>query len=319
MEKLITRPIIPITGTYADAFFYTLVFVLMGAAALFFYCARSPESEKWRYLVRILSTFVFVILIFYCMCLLRTTVYGIAQIGWNDIFAFANLFLFVIIAGFTLLMGRFFCGWVCPFGFFQEITSRGSSLLKTKKLKFMWWAVTALAAIWYFVVFLTPGTDFIAENVMAFWAAGLIIIVFFLLVKPDLEVPLLKIRVLSVIFYILASGLFSFFSELWCPIYGGEVDYAATFGFFVVLLLSPVISLVWCRYLCPTGIFLSFLSRFSFLGIKARHHIPQKQVREKICFVGALGKDSIDSSRCLHCGRCIRFSNNTLTTRSEKR
>ncbi len=311
LYKLITNPILPIEGTWLDAGFFLMVFALLALAALFFYFSR--KSEWLRLWLRVAASFVFVVLVFFCVCLLRTSIHGLSQIGWDDYIAFANLFLFVMIAAFTLVFGRIFCGWICPFGFFQELVHKISPL-KRKRIKLIFLGCVFLASL-IFLYRLKPATDFFAENVIGFWAIGLLIIVMVAVIKPEFKSYLRRIRYISLSLYVLASGLFVFFSEAWCPIYGGEIDYASTLAFFIILLASLVISMSWCRYLCPTGTLLSLISRFSLFKIKPKHNISDSKVRDQICPVGSLEKDSIDESTCLCCGRCLAKCGNELGSR----
>src|SRR3989338_4682395 len=164
--KLITSPLIPIKGTWVDAAFFLAVFLLLSFSALSLYYTR--KSERPRILIRSGATVVFVFLVFFCVCLLRTSIYGLSQIGWDDFKAFAHLFTFVVIGAFTLVMGRIFCGWICPFGFLQELSHKLFPL-KKRKFKFILLGFILAAVGLYFYLF-RPATDVFAENVISIWA-----------------------------------------------------------------------------------------------------------------------------------------------------
>ncbi len=172
----------------------------------------------------------------------------------------------------TALLGRFFCGWICPLGttidifdhLFLRKTRRSHEHLNRPALKFHILGLTLLAALF--------GTQLA-------W-----------LLDP---IPLLT-RTLAVVFYPLAVGLYNAGVIASRPALGGlgvrldPTDTAPTFAlnllvllvFAAVLATSFLSRRYYCRTLCPLGALLGFLGRFGLL----RRHV----------------------TGCVSCGRCVR-------------
>jgi NosR/NirI family transcriptional regulator, nitrous oxide reductase regulator len=63
----------------------------------------------------------------------------------------------------------------------------------------------------------------------------------------------------------------------------------------IVLVAGLFVTRIWCRYLCPTG---AFLSLFNLAGWLQRF-LPAKKFGR--CEFGLTGRDRLD---CIHCDRC---------------
>ncbi len=93
-----------------------------------------------------------------------------------------------------------------------------------------------------------------------------------------------------------------------------------------ILLLSitiPAIMLaliyrrrVWCRYLCPLGKLVGFLSRCSILELRANHNICNNDCMENSCYVGKANQAGCpvfeapfvlhNNQDCILCGNCVK-------------
>lgn len=77
---------------------------------------------------------------------------------------------------------------------------------------------------------------------------------------------------------------------------------------------------VWCRFLCPLGKLVGFLSRCSFIELRANHNICNSDCTEHTCYVGREGQRgcpvfeapfSLHSNQdCVLCGNCIKNCEN---------
>jgi polyferredoxin len=171
------------------------------------------------------------------------------------------------------IFGRFFCGWVCPMGFVQELITdaRGKKIdvpprthKPVKSLKFMVLAGTLLISCSLALsLYLGVGEDY--KNALGTFAQGP-----FMIISPDGTlfgtVPWL-IRRMQQIF--LGPAPVNVTTEM---IYGWFLSVSAQLAIKLILLGALLIGAYsipwfWCRYLCPVGALMGIFSRLSLLGM----------------------------------------------------
>ncbi|HIE43594.1 MAG TPA: 4Fe-4S binding protein [Candidatus Omnitrophica bacterium] len=305
--KIFRRPLIPIQESWVDAFPIIAIFILFAAATfllLFF-----KKKALARRIVQVLAFFTFVILIHRCLCLIRGWAFGIIEIGRDDLRAFENLCMFVPIFGLSLLLGRIFCGWICPLGFLQEVAGSLTRKKGRKSLRSPIIFFILLTGSIIYLYFFRPTTDFFTENTAAIWSMMLLIILIYLWFIPSSQTERLKYY--SLIGWIILGIAGVFLTSPWCIMYGNELDYSAFLALLVVTAVAVVHSQAWCRYLCPLGGLLSLLARFGSV-IELKSNTCRNCSIEDcnlICPTGALTKEGINTSECILCGRCIENCN----------
>lgn len=194
-------------------------------------------------------------------------------------------FPFYVLGTMTLvgvLFGRLVCGFVCPFGFIQDLLHK----IPVKKIKVPKKADRILRFLKYavlivFVIFLPVAlTDEYGMSAPYFckWICP----------AGTLEggIPLLlKNESLRAA----AGFLFSWKAAL----------------LIVILLLSIFIHRFFCRYLCPLGAFYALFNRFSFyrLELDKEKCIDCKSC-EKVCPMEIQVTKNINSAECIRCGKC---------------
>jgi len=216
-------------------------------------------------------------------------------------------YLSLILVVMTLLLGRVFCGWVCPLGTLNNMTG---FLRKTSGRE--------KRAGWYRLKYL---------------------ILFFLLVSSVFGMQLvgifdplsLLIRSLSVsINPIFNYGLTAFFDGIYRldakpltgisePMYMMMKKFLLAFqqpyfiqGTFIGSIFLFVLGLnlrenrFWCRYLCPLGAFLGILSRFSLLKRSVSEDCTACGACNKVCQGNAAPheKEEWKDSECFYCWNC---------------
>ena len=256
-----TTPFIPIQGTGIDAAPFLALFALLLVASLALWRHRHA-SQRLRMVIRLCSSLLFVFIVFFSHCFLKLAAFSLSRIGWDDLLAFNDLYRLVIPIGFTLLVGPVFCGWVCPFGLLQELTSK-LFVMRTKRGQWTFLGLIGLGTLAYLWRF-HSSTDHVAENVPTIWTVALLLILALVVLKPRLEPFLLKIRYVSLGLFLLLAG-FLVFNEGWCVLYINEVDHAAVLACAVILASTLIVPFAWCRYLCPTGVFFSLLGKASLI------------------------------------------------------
>jgi ferredoxin-type protein NapH len=193
-----------------------------------------------------------------------------------------SFYVFGLIALFGILLGRFFCGYLCPFGLLQDLLHK----IPTPKIK----VPAKLNRILSFgkyvmligVVMLLP---FIARN-----SFGMSDPYFCKYVCPvgtiGGGIPLV---VLNPAMREAAGSLF-----IW------KVTLAIA-----ILVLSVFLYRVFCRYLCPLGAFYGILQPVSFYLFKINDKCIDCGKCARICKMGVDPVKTPNSPECIRCRDCI--------------
>lgn len=181
---------------------------------------------------------------------------------------------------FTLMLGRAWCGWLCPLGTVLDWTPARKIGPKIPDLPPRWrQAKHFLLALILFAallgnlsfIWLDPITLLYRTITTAIWPAGLA-----LLWQAELllyNVPFLRSLVDAI------EGTRGAVLPLEQPVYTGGILAAVLFA--GVLALNAIRPRFWCRYLCPLGAWLGLVSKVAWL---------RRDVGET----------------CVDCGRCAR-------------
>ena len=205
----------------------------------------------------------------------------------------------------ALIMGRFFCGWVCPLGTTLDITDKivkapavERKSFRWKHIKYMLLILTILCAAlsFQFIYFLDP----------------LVIIT-----------RTATISIFPIAYFLVEGALVSLAN---CPLIGGVFFdlYASLKGsvlpvqeqmflqglpiiliFIAILTAEKISRRFWCRNLCPLGALLGFMGKFSLFGRWVGEGCSECAICPAECKMGAIGED-LKSSRaeCILCLNC---------------
>ncbi len=186
-------------------------------------------------------------------------------------------FLFV----FGSVFGRFVCGWMCPFGLFQDLLHRIPIFKKRKRL---------------------PGHSVLkyGKYVMLF---GLVILGSSVLFTGFVKDP-------AFCKFVCPSG--TFMGAL--PLMAADANLRAQAGglflwkaaiLIVIVLLSVKIYRPFCQYLCPLGAIYGWFNRFCLVQV---HWEKEKCVScgkcQKACPVDLKPEEISVSPECIKCGKC---------------
>jgi polyferredoxin len=142
----------------------------------------------------------------------------------------SGLFIFVAIAVISIFMKKAFCGWLCPVGTFSESLWMMGRKLIGKNLRLPKWFDYPLRSIKY------------------------LFLLFFIYSIGQMDVAALKEFIYSPYNKVADIKMYLFFANI------------SSFSLWTIIILaalSIVIKNFWCRYLCPYGALLGFLSLMS--------------------------------------------------------
>ncbi|MBD3379186.1 MAG: 4Fe-4S dicluster domain-containing protein [Candidatus Omnitrophica bacterium] len=216
-------------------------------------------------------------------------------------------FFAVIMLLLTLILGRFYCGWICPLGTLIDMSGkRGrNKAVVPQRLNFRLnkakYAVTALILL------------AAAFSLQIAWALDPMAIV-----GRFVSLNLIPAVTLSVekafIFLVRDMGWSDPFLEVYRHLknsfLGVRVHFFANsliiFSFIAAILASAFfVSRSWCRYLCPLGALYSLFSKAPLLRRKVEK-CTNCGACASVCRMGAIKNDlSYDSGECVLCMDCV--------------
>jgi polyferredoxin len=189
---------------------------------------------------------------------------------------------FFLIFGLTL--GRFICGWVCPFGFLQDLIYKVPFFKERLSLpKNSQRYIKHLVLIG--LIFLTPLflRDEIGYGILGFCK--------YLCPAGTLEAGYLNL-ILS--------------PELWD--YVGKLFYLKTFLLLLFVFFILIDYRFFCKNVCPLGLIYGLFNKISFLRLNVNlNRCTHCKACEKICPVGLNPLEEMNSVECIRCLNCVKI------------
>lgn len=183
---------------------------------------------------------------------------------------------------FGATMGRFVCGWLCPFGLVQDLLYKIPGVKKLRKM---------------------PG-----ENILKY--LRYVILVVFVILLPLFAVDAIGIGSPYFCKYICPSGTLLAGWPLATLNNGirqaiGTLFAWKSFILVVIIVLSIIVYRPFCKFLCPLGALYGFfnpiaLYRFSIDDKKC----TRCKVCQKVCPIDIPVYDKPNSMDCIRCGKC---------------
>ncbi|MCP3923454.1 MAG: 4Fe-4S binding protein [Desulfobacterales bacterium] len=193
----------------------------------------------------------------------------------NDIHP-SGLIIFGLITAISLLVKKGFCSWVCPIGFISEFLLKIHYRIFKNGLKVNRFIDYFLRSIKYLLLLFFIWTVFYKMNIFA--------------IKQFLYSPYNVVSDIKMLdFFVNISPL-------------------ALTIFLAILILSVLIKNFWCRYLCPYGAYLGFLSFLSPFKIRRdEESCTSCNKCDKKCPSNIVisNQNTVISDECIACGSCI--------------
>ncbi len=211
----------------------------------------------------------------------------------------------------TALLGRVFCGWICPLGTLHNLMSclrkrtgrnqEGERLWRWQPLKY------------YLLVFLLVSSLFTLQLVGFFDPMSLLIRSFALFIDPAVNLifhPFLQLLSSSGLPILngLSESLRNWGQQTFLSFEPPHFYQATIIGivFLGILTLNLLGSRFWCVAICPLGALLGLLSRTGLARLKINDHCNGCEVCNRTCQTAAspYPASSWKSAECIYCWNC---------------
>jgi len=361
ISKFVEKAWIPLGTTANDLMPFVVMAVLLGAAAVLM---RTLPRRQWaRRVVQVVSGVAFVIGIHPCGCMTRDLILGTRVISADDLAAFKYMVVFVTVGAFTVVVGRGFCGWLCPLGFVQELMARVSrrfyaciaggdvvgalwraavffagaalaysvivrlpdagfarvyggvflataamialaALLRSALLAKYLFGVGILVSIIYAFYRTKPGTYSIIAYTMVFFVLGLALIVLTVIGDDGKDRLFKKLRygLWAAIIAIYVYNLYNVGPM--CLFFQGSSEWPVLLSFGGVFLLSLLVAMSWCKYMCPEGAALGLLAAKAGWQINRSDKCRRCGTCMRVCPMHCIEWGIRDRRSCIYCCLC---------------
>jgi polyferredoxin len=311
MFKVFQGPLLPVAGTVDLAPFLVMVTLLtIGAVAM---RLRPSWRRQWvRRLMQTTAFCAFVVGLHPCACMIRDLLRGIFWINDNAVLAFQLMMLIVPVAAFAMVWGRVFCGWVCPIGFVQEMVSKlGAPLTQAHSSRAAQWLRFAMAAVLLIgtvvaYAFIRPHNEPLLQGMSAGYLIILAILILLSVADRQWELGLRRVRYIALAFFAGGTILNIHLQAAFCVLFTNDLQQTMLLLLGGVLIATVILSMAWCRFLCPEGALLSLLAPLSGWRVILRPgRCTTCHTCRQMCPVDAIDVGHVDDRSCLHCCRCI--------------
>jgi len=220
----------------------------------------------------------------------------------RNLSAFFSISLIVLVM--TFVLGRVFCGWVCPMGTIHDVTSK---VLSRKENKENGWYK------WKYYVLIT----FLVCSVFSLNLVGILDPIALLIRSLAVGVSPLFDFFFAKTADVVYSTSAEFLVKIWDHIYGFSKSYFLSFErqyflnsgwilviFLIVLLLNRISNRFFCKNLCPLGALLGLVAQSGFLKREVKETCDSCGKCLGGCKMGMEDEKGWRKSECLVCLRC---------------
>lgn len=207
----------------------------------------------------------------------------------------------------SLILGRFFCGYICPMGitldFAQKLSSRNSGSTRALSVK----KQSGLIKIKYLFLFFLAGAALSGIS-LVFLGSPLSLITRFyaLLIYPGL---IFIMNGLLGLFFPLLQGMgLDSLAYLELQSYRFAAQWFTALFFAGLFFLVIAIPAFWCRFICPAGALLALVSRKPLIRRKVGPECTNCGLCIKKCPMQAIADNPFHTQHqeCVVCQSCVR-------------
>jgi polyferredoxin len=214
----------------------------------------------------------------------------------------------LIILFLTIFLGRFFCGWICPLGTVIDFSSKCVNSPSNK------WSdkFDRLRYLKFGILIVTIILAFFSYNLWGYFDIGTLLT----------ETVILQTTEISIIENP-AYWIYDLFKDTIMPENQAQVQqvFGIALLFITILGLEKLSRRFWCRYLCPAGAWLGFLSQFRFYERIVGEVCPVCNKCQVECKMNAIPEadvsltNKIECIECFNCGSLCPPKKNAITYR----
>jgi polyferredoxin len=228
---------------------------------------------------------------------------------YDVVFPWLAIASFLVIG---VLVGKSLCGWICPFGFIQDLVG----FIKRKQTEFSPRTHESMIYVKYAILGITL---FISATFSAAKLAG---------VSESYEsalgifakAPFTALSPAETLFATLPKMVRDFSNAVSAnqlDVLSGITNlpplfWVQLFIMVAVLVFAAYIPRSWCKYFCPHGAIMAILNRFSFLGLRRDlHKCPKGTCRlcVEVCPMRVpildLPWEKFSDPECIYCLKCV--------------
>lgn len=310
LSKILDTPFISLDETNVEMASILFLFV-----AVILIAGVRRHRQLIRHLVQALSLLVFFFIIYSCLGvfgMIRNGLYGLTLLGSVYTESFYWMALPTAVIASTLIAGPVFCGWICPTGTIQELCGglrrallRGRTRRRATRTELVLLGV-ALALFFAAVVWLSLRQKLFIEDSSLHWGGSLLVLCYLVLIGVIDDLPTRRLRVLSLVaIFTTALSHLSITSPVHFA-FTARDDPASATTTVVIAVASLFVLRAWCRYLCPWGVLMGFLHRFSRLKLRrVAEHCTSCGACEASCDVAAVVRGQVRHEHCQLCYACV--------------
>jgi len=212
-----------------------------------------------------------------------------------------------------ILVGKSLCGWVCPFGFIQDLID----FAKRKKIEISPRTHESMVYVKYAILGIVLFISVTFSAAKVFGVHGSYESALGIFVKA----PFTTLSPAETLFATLPNGILNFKNAIAenpvLDVLSGIVSLPPLFWvqLFIlvgVLVFAAYVPRSWCKYFCPHGAIMAILNRFSFLGLKrdltkcakaeCRRCVEVCPMRVRIL---DLPWEKFSDPECIYCLKCV--------------
>jgi polyferredoxin len=309
--KYFQQPLLPVAGA-VDLAPILIMVGLLTLGAVFMQRARGVERQWMRRGVQTAAFVAFVIGLHPCACMVRDLLRGGAALNYDNVDAFHLTMLIIPVAAFAVVWGRVFCGWVCPIGFIQEMTTKLTNWMRRSpdnlSIRYARFGAAVLLLLGTAVIysFVRPTNEPILQGMAAGYLIVLAILIVLSVADVKWERRLRTIRYVALSFFVISTVLGIYLHAAFCVLFTNDWRRSPVLLLAGVLFASLVLSQAWCRFLCPEGALLSLLTKLSGWKVRLnKHKCSSCNTCNQVCPVEGIELGEVDEKSCLYCCRCV--------------